>query len=80
MHSMVLIGARKSSLGEYFFLLQNWWEGKYFIEVSGEYMHRCSAITTFAEEDIISSKKLRASKKCQIIFVMPCVQKRALMQ
>ena len=34
-HSMVLIGARKTSKGEYFFLLQNWWEGRYFIEVFG---------------------------------------------
>ena len=36
-HSMVLIGARKTKAGEYFFLLKNWWEGRYFIEVSGEY-------------------------------------------
>ena len=51
-HSMVLIGARKSSEGKYFFLLQNWWEGRYFIEVSGEYMHHCEAQITFVKEAI----------------------------
>lgn len=73
MHSMVLIGARKSSLGEYFFLLQNWWEGKYFIEVSGEYMHRCSAMITFVRKTITRKQEMSD-------YVMPCIQKRALMR
>ena len=47
LHSMVLIGARKSSEGKYFFLLQNWWEGKFFIEVSGEYISHCNAEIIF---------------------------------
>ena len=50
MHSMVLIGARKSITGEYFFLLQNWWEGRYFIEVSGEYMYYCDPKITFVKK------------------------------
>lgn len=58
MHSMVLIGARKSSTGEYFFLLQNWWEGKYFIEVSGEYMHLCDAKITFVKKAITRKYEL----------------------
>ena len=49
---MVLIGARKSSQGKYFFLLQNWWEGRYFIEVSGEYMHHCQAQITLVKKAI----------------------------
>lgn len=58
MHSMVLIGGRKSSVGEYFFLLQNWWEGKYFIEVSAEYMHRCNAIITFVKKTITRKQEI----------------------
>ena len=50
-HSMVLIGARKSE-GSYFFLLQNWWDGRYFIEVSGEYMYHCEAKITFVNKAI----------------------------
>jgi hypothetical protein len=57
-HSMVLIGARKTSEGEYFFLLQNWWEGRYFIEVSAEYMHHCGAQITFVKKGIIRKKEL----------------------
>jgi hypothetical protein len=57
-HSMVLIGARKTSEGEYFFLLQNWWEGRYFIEVSGEYMHHCEAQITVVKKGIIRKKEL----------------------
>ena len=44
--SIVLIGARRSSTGEYFFLF-------YFIEVSGEDIHCCDAKT--------STEKLRKS-------------------
>jgi hypothetical protein len=57
-HSMVLIGARKTSEGEYYFLLQNWWQGRYFIEVSGEYMHHCQAQITFVKKAI--------TRKCEL--------------
>jgi hypothetical protein len=52
MHSMVLIGARKTLSGDYFFLLQNWWEGRYFIEVSGEYLYYSEAKITFVEKAV----------------------------
>ena len=42
----VLIGARKSTTGDYFFL-QNWWETKYFVVVSGDCMYHCGALITF---------------------------------
>ena len=51
-HSMVLIGARKSASGEYFFLMQNWWEGRYFVEFSGEYMYHCDPKITFVDKEI----------------------------
>ena len=51
-HSMLLIGARISAEGEYFFLLQNWWQDRYFIEVSGQYMHHCGATMTFVKKEI----------------------------
>jgi hypothetical protein len=57
-HSMVLIGARKTSKGEYYFLLQNWWQGRCFIEVSGEYMHHCQAQITFVKKPI--------TRKCEL--------------
>ena len=57
-HSMVLIGARKTSAGEYYFLLQNWWQGRYFIEVSLEYMHNCQAQITFFKKPI--------TRKCEL--------------
>ena len=61
-HSMVLIGARKTSKGEYYFLLQNWWEGRYFIEVSGEYMHHCQAQITFVKKPI--------TRKCELTTLL----------
>ena len=44
-HSVVLIGAR-------FFLLQNWWETKYFVEMSGDCMYQCGALITFVNVPI----------------------------
>ena len=58
MHSMVLIGGRKTVDGEYLFLLQNWWEGRYFVEVSGEYMHHCQAEITFVKKAITRRREL----------------------
>ena len=37
LHSMVLIGFRVDSAGETYFLLQNWWKRKQFVEVDEEY-------------------------------------------
>ena len=67
MHNMVLIGARKSSVGECFFLIQNWWEVKYFIEVSGDYMHRCLAIITFVKKDI-TRKQVMSEYVCDALY------------
>jgi hypothetical protein len=37
-HAMLLVGYRTTKDGQYFFLLQNWWKDRYFIEVSSEYL------------------------------------------
>jgi hypothetical protein len=37
-HAMVLVGIRVNDSGKVFYLLQNWWKGKQFVEVSREYM------------------------------------------
>lgn len=37
-HSMLIVGARKDASGNFYYLLQNWWKGKYFLEVSAEYL------------------------------------------
>ena len=36
-HAIVLAGMRKDLNGKYFFLLQNWWKDRYFIEMSADY-------------------------------------------
>ncbi len=48
---MLLIGGRKSDTGEFFFLLQNWWEKRFFIEVTAEYLYSSEAIISFVEEE-----------------------------
>jgi hypothetical protein len=37
-HAMVLVGIRVDEAGKVYYLLQNWWPGKQFVEVSKEYM------------------------------------------
>ena len=51
-HSMVLIGARKTNDNKYFFLLQNWWSTKFFVEVSDSYMYYCGATITFVDKAV----------------------------
>ena len=41
-HSMLIIGVRIENNRKYF-LLQNWWQRKQFIEVDGEYLISCNA-------------------------------------
>ena len=55
-HSMLLIGARKDAHGQYYFLLQNWWDSKYFIEVSAEYLYYCRANMMYVTKDINSRR------------------------
>ena len=57
-HAMVLIGARKSRDKKYYFLLQNWWESKYFIEVSGECMYYCGGAITFINKPFARTSNL----------------------
>eukprot|EP00039_Didymoeca_costata_P025900 m.14497 g.14497 ORF g.14497 m.14497 type:complete len:110 (-) comp5110_c0_seq2:152-481(-) len=45
-HAMVLIGARKSE-GKHYFLLQNWWKTKQFVEVDEEYLEYSQATVYF---------------------------------
>jgi len=52
LHAMLLIGTRKTDDDEYFFLLQNWWEGRFFVEVSADYLYSSEATISFVEEDI----------------------------
>jgi hypothetical protein len=51
-HAMLLVGGRVKD-GKYFFLLQNWWENRSFIEVSAEYMYSAEATISFVEQEII---------------------------
>jgi hypothetical protein len=38
---MLIIGARRDERGKYYFLLQNWWASKFFVQVSAEYLQAC---------------------------------------
>jgi hypothetical protein len=46
---MVLVGHRKDDDGKQFFLIQNWWHKKQFIEVDEEYLIASGALITFVK-------------------------------
>jgi hypothetical protein len=46
-HAMVLVGVREDKLGQGWFLLQNWWEGKQFVEMTLEYLKSSNALLYF---------------------------------
>lgn len=48
-HAMVLLGTRTNEHGERFYLLQNWWRGKQFVEVSASYLEKCEATVYFVK-------------------------------
>lgn len=52
MHAMMLIGCRKNAQGEFVFLMQNWWNNRYFIEVSAAYLESARSTITFIDNDI----------------------------
>ena len=54
-HAMVLLGARRTHSGDYYFLLQNWWESQYFMEMSGEYLCHCQTKITFVTKPFARS-------------------------
>jgi len=53
LHAMILIGARIDNDKE-FFLLQNWWKSKQFIEVDKEYLKLSSAALYYVETPQLS--------------------------
>jgi len=53
-HAMIIVGARKDPSGEYYYLLQNWWKGKYFVEVSARYLDSVKpAFATFVLKKVV---------------------------
>jgi hypothetical protein len=54
LHAMLLIGGRQAADGQFYFLLQNWWHDRFFIEVSAEYLYSSEATISFVEEEIKS--------------------------
>ena len=51
-HAMLLIGACKKADGEYYFLVQNWWPSRPFLELSGQYLAQCDAKITFLKPSV----------------------------
>jgi hypothetical protein len=52
-HAMVLIGSRAEG-DQAVFLMQNWWAGRYLIEVSASYLSRCGAVIADVESSLTS--------------------------
>eukprot|EP00760_Papus_ankaliazontas_P008271 PhM_4_TR13717/c1_g1_i1/m.29260 len=48
LHAMVLVGARTEG-GQDYFLLQNWWNEKQFVEVDADYLENCDATVSFVK-------------------------------
>jgi len=47
-HAMVIVGHRKDA-GNHFYLLQNWWKKKQFIEVDSQYLEQSGATIYFVK-------------------------------
>jgi len=48
-HAMALVGHRKDKNGTQFFLLQNWWKSKQFVELDESYLENCGASVYFVK-------------------------------
>jgi hypothetical protein len=46
-HSMIIIGYRRDDRNNLWFLVQNWWHHKQFIEISQDYMLNCECVVYF---------------------------------
>jgi len=46
-HAMTFVGHREDAAGAPYFLLQNWWKKKQFVEVDADYLEQCGASFTF---------------------------------
>jgi len=47
LHAMALVGHRTDAAGKVFYLLQNWWKHKQFVEVDEEYLENSGATIYF---------------------------------
>jgi hypothetical protein len=47
-HAMVLVGVREDKSGQCWLLVQNWWEGKQFVEMTLEYLKSSNAVLHFS--------------------------------
>ena len=54
LHAMILIGTRTNDEGKKFFLLQNWWKAKQFIEIDEEYLKHSAATLYYVETPQLS--------------------------
>ena len=50
-HAMVLVGARKEGDGKCWLLLQNWWKGKQFVEVTLDYFKTSQSVLYFFTQE-----------------------------
>jgi hypothetical protein len=52
-HAMVLVGMRRDEDGQYWFLCQNWWPDRPFMEISYEYMVEAVAQVAFIDKPMM---------------------------
>jgi hypothetical protein len=60
-HAMVLVGVREDKSGQCWLLLQKWWEGKQFVEMTLEYLRSSNAVLYFTAD--------RHTKSCEPLNV-----------
>jgi hypothetical protein len=85
LHSMIIIGCRRDDHNKLWFLVQNWWHHKQFIEISQDYMLNCECVVYFVrtpQHDIPSvfpiqnhffAENTNVDKPESIMFNMPPV-------
>ena len=74
-HSMVLVGIRQDQDGQYWFLCQNWWPHKPFIEVSYEYMIAAGVYIAFIDKTQFEIPRIPGLKVTKNLALSTAVDK-----
>jgi hypothetical protein len=58
-HAMVLVGHRKDDTGKQFFLIQNWWFKKQFLEFDADYLIASGASISLKHRRVVFPNHLQ---------------------
>jgi hypothetical protein len=67
-HAMVLVGVRIEKSGQCWVLLQNWWEGKQFVEVTLEYLKSSNAFIYFTTDEHTKNRDLLTTSATDCLY------------